>query len=51
MPTELVFEMHAEKAALLPGFTGHISRGLHEPNLTKPYSTTLSEEGLNRQTG
>lgn len=56
MPTELEFEIYAEKATLLPNFTGHISRGLllhmlhhvdpslsqglHEPNLMKPYSVT-----------
>lgn len=56
MPTEVSLEMYAEKEALLPFFTGHVSRGLllhmvrqvnpvvsqslHEPNVLKPYSLT-----------
>ena len=56
MPVELEFEMYAEKAILLPSFTGYVARGLllnmlrhvdagvsqemHEPQIMKPYSVT-----------
>ena len=56
IPTELGFEMYAEKEVVLPRFTGYISRGLilalirrtnpkeaqelHEPQVQKPYSVT-----------
>ena len=56
MPTEIVFEMYAEKEFLIPLFTGYISRGLllhifrrvspavaqrfHELGEMKPYSVT-----------
>ena len=56
MPVEIELEMYAEKAVVLPFFTGHVARGLllhfirqvdpaascllHELNVSKPYSVT-----------
>jgi len=56
MPVEVLLELVADRDALLPRFTGHISRGLflhilrqvdpglsfslHQPNVRKPYSVT-----------
>ena len=56
IPTEIVFEMYAERELALPAFTGYISRGLllhiirrvnpavaqrfHEAEVMKPYSVT-----------
>lgn len=56
MPVEITLEMYAEKAVVMPFFTGHVARGLllhfiklvdpaasgllHELDVSKPYSVT-----------